>query len=646
MLRKEYVRWFLKFCFIIVMTIIVLPVLYTYFYHHITGMPKAIDGNIDLSDVSYDGDKLYLDGQWEFYWNSFIISESHECNNPNLIVQVPKEWSHYKINGENLSAGGFASYKLKLTGLQYNNAVTAFIPDFGGAYRVFIDGQLAAESGVLSKNINEVFTVPKADLFPIKLSSERLHEVVIEIATTRFSGLYMTPVFGDYNKVMRENSFRNAVRFILFGIALFTFFILIAMYALSIRRKLYSFWMPIMILFILMRVMITTEFYSFWQPIFFFNLSYESTNEFMYLVTFVLKYLLIFLMEEQCGIPFNKREKIGFAIYYLLLYLIYLFVPKNIYNNYLSVYIPMLTYALDVYLFIKIYLGKQKLKKFGITIFLGVTLVSIGLAIDSYYINGKTYINMSLTMLLFFVVFLIIMSYVYTMRILDLYDDFAISSSRLELAKKQIDMQKEYYDSLSGQVNEIRKIKHDIHHFIGVMSKLADEGKFDELKMFLDEYCEKAKMDQLPVFCENTVANSIIGYYYLRAKEYGINFESRCIFHRNTAISDSDLCIILGNALENAVYACRQMDNSKIRFVSIEAKTMKGNLLIRIKNSYNGEMKIDNGRYISSKGGNSHGFGIQNIKNVIESYKGFIKIEHNEELFTLIVAINDSLSKE
>lgn len=44
MLRKEYVRWFLKFCFIIVMTIIVLPVLYTYFYHHITGMPKAIDG--------------------------------------------------------------------------------------------------------------------------------------------------------------------------------------------------------------------------------------------------------------------------------------------------------------------------------------------------------------------------------------------------------------------------------------------------------------------------------------------------------------------------------------------------------------------------------------------------------------------------
>lgn len=82
MLRKEYVRWFLKFCFIIVMTIIVLPVLYTYFYHHITGMPKAIDGNIDLSDVSYDGDKLYLDGQWEFYWNSFIISESHECNNP------------------------------------------------------------------------------------------------------------------------------------------------------------------------------------------------------------------------------------------------------------------------------------------------------------------------------------------------------------------------------------------------------------------------------------------------------------------------------------------------------------------------------------------------------------------------------------
>lgn len=645
MVKNEYSKWFLICGFILAASILIIPVVYTKLYHNITGVQASIKGNMDLSDVNLANGKIYLDGQWEFYWNSFIVSESKQLSKPNFIMKVPDEWSHYNINDESLPAEGFGSYKLDLTGFQYDNAVTVLIPDFGGAYRVFIDGQLAARSGTVSKEIDKIFTVPTAELYPVKLNKNRSHQVVIEVGTTRFSGLYMTPVLGDYNQIMSENSLRDAIRFILFGIGLFAFFSLIAVYALSIRRKLYFFWMPIMILFILIRIMMTTEFYSFWQHILFFNLSYESINEFMYLVTFVLKYLLIFLVQEQCGVEFNKREKMGFAVYYFLLYSIYLLIPENIYNNYFSVYIPMLTYILDVYLSIKIYLRRHKLKKFGMTIFFGAMLVSVGLAIESYYINGKTYMNMSLTMLIFFDVFLIIMSCVYAMRVLDIYDDFAVSSSRLELAKKQIDMQKEYYDSLNGQMNEIRKIKHDVHHFIGVMSQLVDEGKFHKLKMFLGEYCEKANMAQLPVFCENTVANSIIGYYYLRAKEYGITFESRCVFHRNTAISDSDLCIILGNALENAVYACRQMDNSKTRFVSIEAKTMKGNLLIRVKNSYNGEMQLDNGRYISSKGGNTHGLGIENIKKVIEAYEGFIKIEHNEELFTLIAAINDPLSK-
>jgi sensor histidine kinase regulating citrate/malate metabolism len=140
----------------------------------------------------------------------------------------------------------------------------------------------------------------------------------------------------------------------------------------------------------------------------------------------------------------------------------------------------------------------------------------------------------------------------------------------LALAQKQITMKKEYYESLSSQMNEIREMKHDINHFIGVMSQLAEQGKLDRLRMFLREYCEKVKMDQLPVFCQHSIANSIIGYYYLRAKEYGISFESQCNICGQTPISDSDLCIVLGNALENAVYACRQIDPSISRFICME----------------------------------------------------------------------------
>jgi sensor histidine kinase regulating citrate/malate metabolism len=246
---------------------------------------------------------------------------------------------------------------------------------------------------------------------------------------------------------------------------------------------------------------------------------------------------------------------------------------------------------------------------------------------------------MSLSMMIFFVFFLIIMVLVYTMRTGDLYDDFAVSTSRLQMAEKLIAMQKEYYIALNRQMNEIREIKHDINHFTNVMLTLAEEGNLERLKIFLSEYCEKSRMDQLPVFCEHTVCNSIIGYYYLRAKEDETLFESNCNITQQSIMSDSDFCIVLGNALENAIAACRQMDPSLPRFISIYAGIMKGQRLIKVINSYDGVLKIKDGKYITMKDGNSHGFGIHNMIKVVKGYGGFVKLEHNDNTFTFMTAI-------
>lgn len=639
-MNKNKNRKVLLICGLILTIILIfLPILYTRIYHKITGAPEASMGRMDLSTVNLTEKTTYMDGQWEFYWNRFIKSEPEQSDEPDFMIKVPNEWSRYKLQGEHLPAGGYASYSLSLTNLSYDDEVTLYIPDFGSAYRIFIDGKIACESGIISKDRENIFTVPKATLYPVKLSKVPTHEVIIEVATTRFSGIYMAPILGDYQKIVSKNSFRNSIRFILFGIVLFSFIGLISMYLLSVRQKRNSFWMPVMILFILIRIMITTEFFSFWQPLLFFNISYEATNEMMYLVSFFLKYLLIFLIQEQCGIIFHKCDKIGFLVFYGVLYQIYLFAPQNIYNQFLSVMIPMLTFALDIFLFVKVYIIREKLQKFGIVAYLGSSLITIGLALDSFYMNGKIYMNMTLTMMSLFLVFLLIMGLVYNMHIGDLYDDFTKSSSRVELAKKQFSMQREYYETLSVQRKEIGKIKQEYDHFIHVTNQLAEEGSLDKLKEFLSEHEEKAKGDQLEVFCEHTIANSIIEYYYFRARECGIVFESKCDINGQILISDNDLCIILGNALDNAVHACIQMNPSKSRYISIKTKSWKGQWLIKVTNSYDGQLIIHDGRYLSSKDGNFHGFGLRNIELVVEGYGGFLQIEHNEKVFTLMAAI-------
>jgi Signal transduction histidine kinase regulating citrate/malate metabolism len=388
--------------------------------------------------------------------------------------------------------------------------------------------------------------------------------------------------------------------------------------------------------------MLTTEFYSFWQKTVFFNLSYEATNELMFLVTFVLKFLLIFLIQEQFGIAFSRKEKYGFSIYYTAIYLMYLFIPHGIYNRHLTIILPVSTFALEFYSFFKIYLGRHQLKKFGLLIYVGVVLAISGLIIDCYYINGNIYPNMSLMLLIMLSAYLIIVSLVYALRVADMYNDYAVSSSRLALAKSQIAMQKEYYDILSGQMNEIRAIKHDIRHFVGVIGRLSGDGRYDELKQFLSEYTEEIETDPLPVFCENIVANSILGYYSLKAREGGIPFQCACSITKHPSVSDSDLCVVLSNALENAIDACRNLDNPDARFISAQARTINGQLLIKIENSYNGCLKVKDGGYLSTKSGEFHGIGLQNIKKVMETYGGFVKTEHNGTVFTLMAAFPNS----
>lgn len=637
MKKPKYTETLLVLGMLFVIVISHLPVAYTLFYHDLTGAPTAKDGNIGLSGIS-SGRNVVLDGQWEFYWNRLIVTAPEQGAAPDFLIRVPDYWSRYKAGGSYLPAGGVASYRLTLKGLDTARPVTVYLPDFGSAYQVFIDGKLTAESGTVSADASKVFTTTSAKIYPQTPSARSEHEVVIEVATTRFSGLYMAPVLQDYDSAVQEDDGRNSLRLILFGIALFSFFVLIVGYILSFRANRRSLWLPVMGFFVLLRIMMTTEFYSIWQNTVFFHLSYEDTNPLMFFLSFTFKYLLIFLVQELLGIAFSRKEKLGFLAYYTVLYLLYLLIPRGFYNRHLSVLLPVCTFVLEIYVFFKVYHNRRRMKKHGLLVYCGTVLAITGLVIDCYYINGNIYLNLSLSLLLLFSGYLMVLSLASSIQAADVYRDFAVSSARLAQARAQITMQTEYYDVLSAQMNEVRSVRHDIRHFIGALKRLSDEGRYEELNRFLNEYAEQAVPSPLPVFCENVVANSILGYYFLRLKEHGIPLHCACQIPKQLSVSDSDLCVVLGNALENAMEACGKLENPEARFVSAEARTVNGQLLIKIANAYSGSLNQRDGSYLTTKNGPYHGMGLQSIKKVVEAHKGFVKTEHSGAVFTLMAA--------
>lgn len=615
-----------------------LPLVYTAYYHDITHTKEAVAGEISLENYKAD-DRILLDGQWDFYWRQLIYSDAMSSPTADFLIDTPDYWSDYSLKGQRLPSDGYASYKLKVKDFSSDQPMTVYIPDFGSAYRAYIDGHLAAESGTISKDTQSIDAIPEAKLYPVQLSNNNEHEIVIEVASKRFSGLYMTPILRQYNLVLSSENSKTHIEFMMFGMIVFAFVMMSVVYVVAFKKGRRSPWLIIMLLAVILRIMLTTSFYSNWKDLVFFGLSYEDINPLMFFVSFLYKYLLIFLFQEQFNIEISRKMKVFFIAYYLGIFCIYQFVSLPFYNQYLNISIPVASFGVETYLFWRLIRVHHNMTNSNLLSFIGVLIAFSGIVINSYYINGNIYLDLAMTFMIALTISMFIFSIVYTLHIAKVYNEIALTSARYEMTKERMTMQKEYYDQVMVQVSETKRIKHDLHHFTGAIEVLMKTQKYDQINVLIQQYGEKIDEDPIEVYCEHVIANSIIGYYHLKAKEKEINLSVKTIIPSSLAIEDAELCIILGNALENAIEASEKVKNVCKRQILLEANVIEGQFLIKVTNQHQNSMFLKDGKLISSKDGLEHGLGIKNIKQSVERYNGYLNITSDASTFTLMAAI-------
>lgn len=99
-----------------------------------------------------------------------------------------------------------------------------------------------------------------------------------------------------------------------------------------------------------------------------------------------------------------------------------------------------------------------------------------------------------------------------------------------------------------------------------------------------------------------------------------------------------DLTVILGNLLDNSITALHQFTGNGHILVSITIRY--GVLIILIENSFNGNLKLENGQYHTTKHlGANHGFGLNNVKNVVARLNGELEIYHSSDIFSIEITI-------
>lgn len=112
------------------------------------------------------------------------------------------------------------------------------------------------------------------------------------------------------------------------------------------------------------------------------------------------------------------------------------------------------------------------------------------------------------------------------------------------------------------------------------------------------------------------------------AQKYNCQMK-RLDFQQNVEIAD--IVTIMGNLLDNAINAVMKVEERKIY---LKIAFSKGNIVINIQNTFNGEIQRINGEIVTT-GGDGHGYGLKNIRNAVDKYNGYIDIQYIDKLFSI-----------
>ncbi len=204
--------------------------------------------------------------------------------------------------------------------------------------------------------------------------------------------------------------------------------------------------------------------------------------------------------------------------------------------------------------------------------------------------------------------------------------DNAILTAQSERAKTEI--------SALQQVQQQTSIyRHDMRHHLSLLNGYLDAGEISKA----GEYIRQTQTDIdkiVPMrYCENNAVNLILSSFAVKAKQQGVDFSAEVNIPAALPLSDTELCALLSNGLDNAVRAAAQIDGEAQRTVRINCQSHKDKLLIYISNPYQGTVIMREGLPESTQP--KHGFGAKSIRMIAEKHDGYCAFEAKDGLFTL-----------
>ena len=210
---------------------------------------------------------------------------------------------------------------------------------------------------------------------------------------------------------------------------------------------------------------------------------------------------------------------------------------------------------------------------------------------------------------------------------------------QFKFLKEKEKMIYDYYKLAISNKEELRKMRHDMRNELQIAySLMEDEQGIYKAKDILDQMQDNLEKNRKIEYCDNAILNALLGIKVSQAQEQQIDFEVQIEKNMSIMLEDIDICNIFSNLIDNSIEGCSNLEEKKIE---LEIKEQMGFIVIKIENTYQGELlKNKRNEILTTKeDSRNHGYGLKIVKSIVDKYQGQIEIENADNHFKVIILL-------
>ena len=180
--------------------------------------------------------------------------------------------------------------------------------------------------------------------------------------------------------------------------------------------------------------------------------------------------------------------------------------------------------------------------------------------------------------------------------------------------------------------------RHDLRHHMQYLAGCIENGRTEQAQAYIREVCAEIESQKVRVFCENETVNLILSAFAGRAEESGVPLRVRAEVPHFIPVAETDLCVLLSNALENALHACQRLrQTGEPCDIELVVYEKSGKFFLQVTNTCPPGVTFEKGLPVTREPG--HGIGVRSICSIAERYNGMYSFSEKDGRFVLRVSL-------